>query len=148
MKKVFLTLSIFWLVSCGSPDENVSKNLTVTNFLKDTRSLSRVNVQNPIEEFEQNAKSVAAKTMNISKETLDEFLELGKEYKSGVIVVEDHTIVRIDDFETCTNSASWKACIPFGEGYIKKGELVFQKDYINNIIGRPDSQKRVGYLFN
>ena len=37
--------------------------------------------------------------------------------------------------------------MPYAEGYIQKGKLIPQSDYINNIIGRPDLQQRVMFLF-
>ena len=48
----------------------------------------------------------------------------------------------------CIQSGSWGACMPYAKGYIKKGSLIEKEDYINNIIGIPDSQLRKVYLFN
>jgi hypothetical protein len=38
--------------------------------------------------------------------------------------------------------------MPYVEGYVKKGELQPKADYANNIIGLPDTQERIMYLFN
>ena len=37
--------------------------------------------------------------------------------------------------------------MPKAEGYIKKGSLNYNNDFANNIIGVPDNQKRIMYLF-
>ncbi len=149
MKHVFFALSLVLLFGCGDSNstEGNSDELLVSNFMKDTRSLERANYSNPIEAFEEFARETASETMRINEGNLPEFLEIGKSYSSGVIVVGNHTIVKIVDFEKCKESGSWGACMPFGEGYIKRGDLEFKKEYINQIIGRPDDQKRMGYLF-
>ena len=64
------------------------------------------------------------------------------------IISGNHTIITVIDYDNCKQSASWGACMPFTEGYIKKGKLEHQEDYMNNIVGLPDSQKRTAYLFN
>jgi hypothetical protein len=37
--------------------------------------------------------------------------------------------------------------MPRAAGYVKKGDLVYMNDYVNNVIGAPDAQKRMLYLF-
>ena len=37
--------------------------------------------------------------------------------------------------------------MPKVSGYIKKGELQYQNDFMNNVIGLPDNQERYMYLF-
>ena len=64
------------------------------------------------------------------------------------IIVANHTVIKITDFNDCKPSASWGTCMPMAEGYIKKGVLQHEKDYCNNIIGLPDNQKRTLYLFD
>lgn len=147
MNKLLFALSLFVWMGCNDSNVNTSSDLLVRNFLKDTRSLERVDFKNPIEEFQKTAEHVADKKMAINAASMNEFMELGKTYSSGVIIVGNHTIVKIDDFSNCKNSGSWGACVPFGEGYIKKGDLEFKKEYINSIIGTPGDQKRMGYLF-
>ena len=56
-------------------------------------------------------------------------------------------IVKVTDMNNKVISGSWCCRIPFGEGYIQKGELTFKLDYLNNIIGIPDSQRRMIFLF-
>ena len=83
----------------------------------------------------------------MDKNNIETVLTEAKTYKNCVIITGNHTIVKILDFDDCKQSSSWGYCMPTAEGYIKKGELVSQEDYINNIIGRPDAQKRTVYLF-
>lgn len=151
MKNFLWALSLLTLVACGDSENSNSDSgnseLLVTNFLKDTRSFERANFNQPVEEFINSASKIADEAVELDKNTMQGFLEKGNTFSHGVIVVGNHTIVKIDDFEKCKTSSSWGGCMPFGEGYIKKGDLIFQKEYINNIIGRPDNQKRMGFLF-
>lgn len=127
------------------------KSKTVTNnssiaFLSNVKSLENDNSANPIETFQKTAKNSAKAIINLNKETIKTALEKAKSYTSAVITVENHTIVKLN-LEDCKPSGAWASCMPKAEGYIKKGELVYQNDYANNIIGLPDSQKRLLYLF-
>ena len=148
MRSSPVLLILIVMMSCSSSTETESSSpKMVSNFLKDTRSLDRIESKNIILDFATEAKAVADFKMDINAKSMADFLTEGKKYNHGIIIVGNHTIVRIDDFEKCEPSSSWAACMPFGEGYIKKGDLEFKKEYINNIIGRPDKQERVGYLF-
>ena len=71
-----------------------------------------------------------------------------KEYSNLVITTGNHTIVKIIDINNCKQSGAWGVCMPFANGYIKKGELIWQEGYINNSIGIPDSQVRKAYFFD
>ncbi len=94
------------------------------------------------------AKQKAAKTIGITGTNIKDVLTEAKQYKFNIIIVEAHTIVKITDIDNCSQSSSWGICMPYGEGYIRKGGFVSSKDYINNIIGKPDTQERTIYLFN
>jgi len=118
----------------------------VANFLNDVNSLSNVS-SDPIGSFKTAAFESADKSVSVTGEGIATFLEDAKLYKHCVITTGDHTIVKITSFDDCKQSGSWGACMPMAEGFIKKGELVAQKDYINNIIGQPDDQDRVAFLF-
>ena len=61
--------------------------------------------------------------------------------------MENHTIVKFSDLKKCSQLNSWGACMPYGEGYISNGGLKGINDYIYNIIGKPDAQKRVMFVF-
>lgn len=147
----FLIAAIFASCLACSNDPAQSKEQSnsnlVTEFLANTNSLEASESKNPIVEFQKLAQDAAAKTMKFDKSNISNLLTQAKDYKYLVITVEDHTIVKITNLEDCNNSGSWGACMPHGEGYIKKGKLVSQDDYINNIMGRPDDQKRQAFLF-
>ncbi len=117
-------------------------------FLKDISVLEKDTSPNPIENFKTIAKDNAKKTIKINKDNIVASLEEAKSYKHAVITVGMHTIVKITDLSNCKTSASWGACMPYAEGYVKKGSLKPKADYVNNIIGTPDSQERSLYLFN
>jgi len=149
MKKLIFTISTLALVACaGSPKEAANSSEVVTAFIDAPKSLEDVRDRNPIVAFKTAAEEVADKVISLDKDNINEVLEEASEYKHCVITTADHTIILIDDLEDCKTSGSWEACMPHGEGYVKKGELEFQDDYANNIIGRPDEQERTVYLFN
>ena len=150
MKPTTLLLAVFLLFSfciVKAQDDNAA---VVKDFLKDIHSASgeKINSHSPVESVDAIAKKTAAKTVGITKDNIGSALNDAKQFKYGILVVGEHTFVKISDFKKCNTSGSWGACMPYGEGYIKKGTLVSQKDYINNIIGKPDSQTRTLYLFN
>ncbi|MBL4715403.1 MAG: hypothetical protein JKX95_02120 [Bacteroidia bacterium] len=164
MKNITLIALLTLIFSCSTDinekETSQSKNVPemrgketnqsniVTNFLYDVTSLENEESKNPIIKFQEIANTIAEKVILINKENIEYFLTEAIEYKYCVITTGDHTIVKIEDFNNCKQSGSWAACMPYAEGYIKKGKLIFEKDYSNNIIGRPDSQKRTAYLFN
>jgi len=116
-------------------------------FLADIKTLEQDKRANPIERFKVTAITKANKSIVLTKDNIKTALETAKQYKYAVIVVGKHTIVKITDHEKCKVSASWGACMPYVEGYVKKGELLPKADYANNIIGLPDAQERILYLF-
>ena len=146
MKQILITLLTLIIVSCSSPEKD---NSTVTNFLEDISSLED-NVakgENPIVNFIETAKYSAEVSTKLTKENINDLLIEAKQYNHCVITTGDHTIAIITDLDDCKTSSSWDACMPYAKGYIKKGKLIHQSDYINNIIGLPDDQERILYLF-
>ena len=151
MKKIILPILFITLIACNSDKpsntDNTTNNTIVSDFLADIESLEDVDDRAPIALFIENAKKEADDIFDIDENNIKEFLDAAKEYNHCIIVVEDHTILKIVDLEDCKQSGSWGACMPMAEGYIKKGDLDYQEDYINNIIGTPDSQERTAFLF-
>ncbi|MFY0671982.1 MAG: hypothetical protein JXQ87_01175 [Bacteroidia bacterium] len=150
MKKLIHLAILFALIGCdnkASKSNNESTTNIVTAFLKNVRSLEDVENGNPIIAFSEQASTIADATFSLDKGGAEDLFETAKNYTHCVIVVEDHTIVKIDDFDDCQQSGSWGACMPMGNGYIKHGNLDSEKDYINNIIGTPDGKERKVYLF-
>jgi len=151
MKFIIIFSLLVFTLGCTSDNKESSDSESgsdiVTNFLNDVTSIEDVESKNPIVSFQESAAKIAEKVESITKDNIVDILEEAKEYKHCVIIIEDHTIVKIKDIEDCKQSGSWSACMPFAEGYIKKGELSYEEDYMNNIVGRPDSQERTAYLF-
>ncbi|MFB0925886.1 MAG: hypothetical protein QMB65_11525 [Vicingaceae bacterium] len=144
-----LVIGTIAITGCESDKiENNSESTLVTEFLTEISSLENIEGENPISLFEANAKIEANEIIDISKDNISEFLIKAKTFKHCVIISGNHTIITVIDYDNCKQSASWGACMPFTEGYIKKGKLEHQEDYMNNIVGLPDSQKRTAYLFN
>ncbi|WP_282070257.1 hypothetical protein [Olleya namhaensis] len=123
-----------------------STNTTSIAFLENIKNLEKDTSNNPIDSFKKEATPIAKKVINITKTNIKDALTTAKNYKHAVITVEDHTIVTLD-LEDCKPSGAWGACMPKAEGYIKKGTLQYQNDYANNIIGLPDGQERLLFLF-
>ncbi|TYA66011.1 hypothetical protein [Seonamhaeicola marinus] len=119
----------------------------IKDFLEDTKTLENLDVQNPISAFMTLAETKASKSLALTKDNIKDILVTAKDFKYCVITTGDHTIVKITDVTNCKPSGSWGACMPYATGYIKKGKLIAQKDYMNNIIGLPDAQVRRAYFF-
>ncbi len=102
----------------------------------------------PIVDIKALAAKQAALEKDLTKESVKEVLETAKAYHFCVITVGDHTIARITDLEYTQMSGSWAMAMPVGEGYIQKNGLTMKNDFLNNIIGMPNSQERKVYYFN
>lgn len=138
------------IIGCDSKTklkEDGNENNVVSNFLNDVKSLEIDTNTNSIVAFKELAEEIADNKMVISKKNIKKVLIKSKDYSNCVIVTGNHTIVKIISFDNCQKSGSWEACMPFVEGYIKKGKLNYKKDYMNNVIGTPDGQQRVAYFF-
>lgn len=144
-----MAITVFSCSSNETETATTTENVIVVNFLNDISTLedNATEGKNPIVTFIAEAKQTADKSDNLTKANINDLLAEAKAYKHCVITTGDHTIVKITDLSDCKQSGSWGACIPFAEGYIKKGDLEKQKDYLNNIIGRPDDQERMMFLF-
>lgn len=102
----------------------------------------------PISTINKLAEQQADKTVELNKENIKETLNLAKTYKSCIITVDVHTIVKITNFNDCSPSGAWGTCMPMGKGYVQKSGILNEKNgYIKNIIGRPGSQNIKAYLF-
>ncbi len=134
-----LVLSVTYSKAQGSAAE------TMKQFLKDIPALASEKITT-IGDLSAASKTKASKTIDLSKENMAEALKEAQG-KTCIIVVENHTIVKFNDVKKCNFSGSWGACMPYGEGYIQNVSLKSVNDYINNIIGKPDTQKRVLFLF-
>ena len=148
-KKLLFIFSLVVLLSCeNSTANNKEKPNTVSLFLIDVQSILSDTNKNPIVAFAEIAKDISVKEISLNKNNISNALEEAKEYSNGVIIVENHTIVKLISFDDCQQSGSWGVCMPKGEGFIKKGSLNYKSDYINNIIGTPSSKKVTLFLFN
>ena len=149
MKKSILAIAaLATLLSCNqSSNSDTTNQAIVSDFLSDISSLEEQ--EKPIKTFVSVAQETADKVVELDKSNIKDVLETAHAYQHLVIVTGNHTIVNIehDELNNCKQSGSWDACMPYAEGYIKKGDLVFQEGYINNIIGTPDDQEHVAYFF-
>ena len=133
-----------------STTQNTEKDTETTTdlpFLKDIKSLEKDTSANPIETFKTKATNLATEVIKLNKDNIKDALTKAKDFKNVVVTVGNHTIVKLD-VNDCKPSGAWSACMPKAEGYIKKGDLAYQNDYANNIIGLPDDQERLMFLFD
>lgn len=108
---------------------------------------AEINESRPIPSLNLVASQQADTFYVLNKENASKVLNEAKNYKSCIITVERHTIVLVTSWDDCSQSGSWSYCMPKGVGYIQKGELLKKEDYIKNIIGIPDMQRRTVFLF-
>ena len=150
MKTPHLFIAAILLFSLSNVKAQSDNATIVKEFLKDIPAAvaENINANAPVVSVSAVAKKNAAKTIVITKDNIQSALAEAKQFKCGIIVVGEHTFVKIIDFKKCSVSNSWETCMPYGDGYIKKGALVPTTGAINNIIGRPDDQLRTLYLFN
>ncbi len=148
MKKLNLVLMALVLVVSTTLNAQ-SKVETLTEFLNGIISFEKaeLNAGTPIASISELAAAQADKTVALTKENVKEVLEQAGAYHFVVITVGTHTIARITDLSDCIQSGSWGACMPMGEGYVQKSGLTNKNDYLNNIIGIPNSQERNVYFF-
>ena len=141
------------IIGCNSktyPETELftNKKNIVSEFLRDINSLKSDTNINPIAAFKEMAKDLATEIIVVSKDNIESILIKSRDYSNCVVVTANHTIVKIKSVDDCQQSGSWKVCMPYVEGYIKKGKLDYKKDYMNNVIGTPDRQERVAYFFS
>ena len=109
---------------------------------------SLMDCRQPIKAIASLAKRDADKTINLDPASIALALEEAKSYAEAIIIVGNHTVVKITDFNDCKKSSSWKADMPYGKGFVQNKGLNKCADYINQLIGKPDKQARVLYLFS
>ena len=148
MKRFIIIL--FVLSGLSSQAQN-TKTAVLKQFLTDIIKIDgkELNQQQPIISINEIAKSKAEKAIEINSESIGKALLEAKNYKHCLISVDEHTLIRVVSFEDSSPSGAWRAAMPLCKGYIQKsGVLHEKKDYLKNLIGRPDSQIRIMYLFN
>jgi len=149
MKIKSIAIACFVLFAAQSFAQQ-SKIETLQSLLGDviTIDASTANHSEPIITVSELASNKADKSIEITKDNIESALAEAKSYKTSFIIVGKHTIVKITDLADCSQSNAWATCMPKGLGYIQKGGVLNkEEDYINNIIGLPDSQKRTLFLF-
>lgn len=129
-------------------EKSATESVASIPFLKAVKSLEVDTSNNPIEAFKTDATNQAGNVITLNKDNIKDALNEAKRFKYAVITVANHTIVKLMDLNDCKLSGAWGVCMPKAEGYIKKGDLIYQNDYANNIIGLPDNQERLLFLFN
>jgi len=134
-------------IECGSNNKQLETNI-VSRFLDDISTLKEDTSVNPIISFSKKAKEIADEIIDFNKLNINPILAKSKDYMHCVIITSNHTIIKIDNPNDCIQSGSWGTCMPTVKGFIKKGKLNYKYDFMNNVIGIPDSQKRTAYYFN
>ncbi|MGZ2368923.1 hypothetical protein ACXR6G_03980 [Ancylomarina sp. YFZ004] len=148
MKKFIIILSMACSLSCQAQNTKIT---VLKEFLSDFINFDgkALNEAQPIISISQMAHENAAEIIKISRENIKLALVEAKSFKHCLIIGDHHTLIRIVDNEDCSLSNLWGVPMPLSRAYIQRdGVLNETKDYLKNLIGRPDSQKRTMYLFN
>lgn len=143
------TMLFTMIIAIGIYANSQSNAETLKTFLSDVISFEEVTLDanRPMSKIRQLASVQADTFFVVSKDNMDSVLKTALAYQHCLIFTGSHTIVRVVDLNDCIQSGSWGACMPMSEGFIQRGEMEKKADYSNNIIGMPDKQKRVLFLF-
>ena len=158
MKNAFFILVIcLGFLACDSDSDSSKNNMpivsigetnTVDLFLEDVNFILRDSSQNPIVNFRELSEVMASEIILLDTINVANALEKARKSSHSVVVVDNHTIMKITSFKDSKMSGSWGTFMPRGEGFIKKSELKYKNDYINNVIGVPSNKRVTLYLFN
>ncbi len=145
-----LLINALIIFSFGVAHAQENKAELVKELLSGTLDINieDLNANSPISSINKLAFEKAEKTIALTKDNIKVSLQEAKRYKNCIVTVGVHTIVLITDKNKTIMSGSWGCRMPYGQGYVQKGTLNFKEDNINNIIGVPDTQRRVMFLFN
>ncbi len=149
MKNLLALLAIAFCFS-NLIAQDASKAETLKNFLKGTIDFNAadINQHEPLISLRKQAAAEADHAAELTKENIGTSIQEMKDYSNAIIIVGKHTIVKITDVDDCRQSGAWGACMPKATGYVQKqGQLISHDNYLNYIIGVPDSQERTLYLF-
>lgn len=150
MKQILSIISGILMIAALNAQEQ-SKAETLKTFLDGliTVQADEINQHEPLVTIREMASSGADKTIQLTRENIGTSLNELDDYSDAIIIVGKHTIARITNTDDCRQSGAWGACMPMGNGFVQKqGQLISHDNYINFIIGVPDSQERTLYLFN
>lgn len=145
MKQILITLFLVTALSAHGQ----SKVERISEFLDGIISFEEAsfNEHNPILTVNSLAAEQASEVEQLTESNIGEIIEKGRQFSHCLITVDQHTVVLITDWDDCKQSGSWDICMPYGKGFIQRGELENHEDYINNIIGTPDSKRRTAFFF-
>ena len=143
---VFLIIAIsLWLTACSS------KSQKLEGFLEDVISLegTKFHEHEPLKDVIPLLQQKATRSIELTKSNMGEAIQDASRSKYAIIVAGKHTIAKITDFDDVQLSTSWGTKLPMCKGYIqKKGDFEELHNYLSFIIGKPDGQRRVMYLFD
>lgn len=146
MRFTLLLTAILMLIILDSSAQTNGDKITelLGNVLKIDKD--KINADRPIANINLLAAQQSDTMIVLTKQNINDVFSMAKTYESCIISVERHTILLIDSWSNCIQSGSWGYCMPHGVGFIQRGEMTKKEDFINNIIGVPDSQRRTVFL--
>ncbi len=147
MKKTFLFVAMaFFILQLSNAQDDATK---IQSLLKSAINFDDVELsgETPIQSVNRIASQQADTSLVLSKENIESALRAAKGYSKGIITVGQHTLVLVENWNNCQQSGAWGTCMPQGRGFVKKGEMQEMSDFVNNIIGVPDGQRRTLFLF-
>lgn len=138
---------ILLMIGC-SGDNSAVDSARLFNASRDIENIKSWEEHNPIEVFLTLATKEADEAISLNEGNMNMSIQKANKYENCIIVVDNHTIVRVENLKNCQASGSWKTCMPIAKGFVQKGELQAKEDFLNNIIGKPDLQQRMMFLFD
>lgn len=147
MKRTLFILSVIFLVTLTTQAQTNTQK--VTELLQSVIDFegADINDERPIPSLNLLAAKQADTMLVLTKDNISSVMAYAKKYQTCIISVDRHTMVLVESWSNCSKSGSWNYCMPYGTGYVQKGELIKMEDYIKNIIGTPDTQRRTVFLF-
>lgn len=147
MKKTILLMAMtFFVLQFSRAQDDAAKVQALLNNAINFND-AQLSGETPIQSVNRIASQQADTSLVLSKENIESALSSAKAYSKGIITVGQHTVVLIENWNDCQQSGAWGTCMPQGRGFVKKGEMKEMSDFINNIIGVPDGQRRTLFLF-
>lgn len=108
MKKYFLLITILFTFIYVKAQTNMANQISQLVSEIINIDSSNLNKNNPIRSINIYAKQYADSIIYLDKKNMNESLIKAKKYKYAILTVEEHTVLKIIDFNKEVLSGSWE----------------------------------------
>ncbi len=149
MKRVgfLLVLSLIGIIGINAQTTSSDEVIELFNDVLDF-SDANINKTRPVSSIIKTAARQADTIYFLTKDNVSSVMSQAKKYKHCIIAVETHTVVLVNSWSKVSKSGTWNYYLPYGVGCIQRNELIKKEDYIKNLIGTPDFQRRSVFLYD